>query len=47
MNQLEDLIREDFIDEDQEGTHSDYKEAIMSLGIPEDEAEIFLEDIGL
>ena len=47
MNKLEEIVREDFIDEEQEEMHTEYKEAIMSLGIPEDETENFLEDMGL
>lgn len=47
MNKLEELIKEDFIDEEQDEMKAEYKSAVMSLGIPEDEAEIFLEDIGI
>ena len=39
--------REDFIDEDQEEYHEEAKLAVISLGIPEDEADNFLEDIGI
>lgn len=46
MNVNEDLIREDFIDEEQEEMHDEYKKAAMSLGLPEDEAEIMIEDMG-
>ena len=47
MNVIHDLIREDFIDEEEDEMHEEYKEAVMSLGLPEDEAENFLEDMGL
>lgn len=47
MNKLEELIKEDFIDEEQEEMHEEYKNAMMSLGLPEDEAEVMLEDMGL
>ncbi len=46
MNVNEDLIREDFIDEEQEEMHDEYKKAAMSLGLPEDEAEIMIQDMG-
>jgi len=38
---------EDFIDEEEDEIHKEYKQAAMSLGLPEDEAENFLEDMGL
>lgn len=47
MNKLDSIIEEDFIDEQQESNHEEYKSAVMSLGLPEDEAEAFLEDMGL
>lgn len=47
MNKLEEIIREDFIDEEQEEMHEEYKQVVMSLGLPEDEAEVFLEDMGI
>lgn len=47
MNELEKIIREDFIDTEQEEMHEEYKLAVMSMGLPEDEAEVFLEDMGL
>ncbi len=47
MNNQEMAVREDFIDEDQEANHEEYLQACMSIGLPEDEAEIMLEDMGL
>lgn len=47
MNQTEELIHEDFIDIEQEEMHDEYKDAIMLLGLPEDEAEAMLEDMGI
>jgi hypothetical protein len=47
MNKLEEAIREDFIDDDQDEMHEEYKSALMSMGLPEDEAEMQLEDMGL
>jgi len=47
MNKLEEIVEEDFIDEQQEENREEYLQAVMSLGIPEDEAEVFLEDMGL
>jgi hypothetical protein len=47
MNQLETVVREDFIDEDQESNRAEYLEAVMSIGLPEDEAENMLNDMGL
>lgn len=39
--------KEDFIDDDTDSFYEEAKQAVISLGIPEDEAENFLEDIGL
>lgn len=46
MNQNEDLIKEDFIDEEQEEMHEEFKQAAISLGLPEDEAENMINDMG-
>lgn len=46
-SELEKAVREDFIDEDTEVNHAEALSAVMSIGIPEDEAENFLEDMGL
>jgi len=47
MNKLEEIIREDFIDDDQDEMREEYKDALIGLGIPEDEAENQLDDMGL
>jgi len=47
MNKLQQIIREDFIDDDEEQMRNEYKNALMSLGLLEDEAERELEDMGL
>lgn len=47
MTHQEEQLREDFIDEDQDEYHEEAKLAVMSLGIPEDEADNFLEDMGI
>jgi len=38
---------EDFIDDDLDATHEEYKAAAMCMGLKEDEAENMLEDMGL